>query len=374
VETETGSYHCLDFTVYRCSLPFERSADMWRCMPLSSLITPATLYIIPSMQSSWSQHMVPSLSIYGTQWSRFSYSINDTATSPLLFLGPRTVISRITTATATNGKILGFTAPWPNSSYSLQFHGPVIRCQDANLTTANIIEALRDQVVHNSTGSIVEYNNNYFAFVPNLSGLGNDLSSSNGVQITAQSRLQVPSNASNNLWMVFSRYARDVTGDISIVDCYITCSLYNASYNLDLSFNNGLQSVNVISIILLNVIEYPSNNALNTTDVQQQHAYSAVFWAISDLIVGSMGLFRTSSGNTTVIFPEITTELERTSLLGSSDLYVFFDGTTFTEVNGSNSDQRQADIDLAKNRTLAVLIEELSSNVTISFLSSNLFS
>ncbi|KUJ17415.1 uncharacterized protein LY89DRAFT_733266 [Mollisia scopiformis] len=345
-----------------------------QCMPLPSLITPATLFVMPNVQYSWTVELVPTVNMFGSQWSQFAYSVNDTATSPLLFLGPRTIISRLTTATAAQGAILDIVAPSPNSSYSLHFYGPVVRCQDANLSTAIIIDTLRDEFVSNYTGNTIEYSNNYFAFVPDFSNLANKTSAS-GVQIVAQTRLQMPSNASNELWMVFSRYAWDSTGNSSIVDHYTTCKLYNASYSVCLSFMNGMQSMNLTNITMLNTVDYPSNNDSITAAVQQQHAYSAVFWAMSDLIVGSMGMFRQylDDGISTT-FPEITTELERTSLLGSSDLDVFFDGTTPLDGNQSSSDQRQADIALAKNRTLAALIEELSSNITISFLSSDLLS
>jgi hypothetical protein len=50
-------------------------------------------------------------------------------------------------------------------------------------------------------------------------------------------------------------------------------------------------------------------------------------WALSDRLVGSMGFFRDSSPSnvSAPYFAEITTEVQQTSILGSSDLDVFFD-------------------------------------------------
>ncbi len=229
--------------------------------------------------------------MYGTQWNRFAYSVNATATSPLLFLGPRTIISRLSTATATQGKILDANAPSPNSSYSLQFYGPTVQCQDADSTTASIIDALRDKAVANYTGDVIEYINTFFSFVPDMSNFGNDTTSSKGVQIVAQTRLQTPSNASNELWMVYSKYVYDSTRNRNTVDHYTTCTLFNASYDLDLTFNDGSQNVTRSNISTLNAIDYPRDDAPSTPSIQAQHAYSAVFWAITDLLVGSMGIF-----------------------------------------------------------------------------------
>lgn len=343
------------------------------CLPLPSLVTPATLFVLPSARDTLSQANVSSLDMSGSQWSRFAYSVNATPSSPLFFLGPRTIISRLSTATATQGKILDISSPSMNSSYSLQFNGPAIQCQDADATTVGIIDALRDQAVANYTGDIIEYMNNYFAFVPDLSGFRNDTSATKGVQMVSQTRLQTPSNASNELWMVYSRYTWDSTGARSTVDHYTSCKLYNASYDVGFSFNDGLQNVSTKDVTMLNEIDYPSNTAPNTTAIQQQHAYSAVFWALSDLIVGSMGVFTEYPKNRSIStnFTEITTQIEHTSLLGSSDLDVFFDNSHFLySTSPVIGDQRLEDIALAQNRTLNVLIEELAINTTISFMSS----
>jgi hypothetical protein len=64
--------------------------------------------------------------------------------------------------------------------------------------------------------------------------------------------------------------------------------------------------------------------------------------------------------------------------LGSVDLDAFFDldeeKGLYTDKNFTLSDQRVQDKALAKNRTLDVLIEELSFNTTISLMHNNLLS
>lgn len=112
-------------------------------------------------------------------------------------------------------------------------------------------------------------------------------------------------------------------------------------------------------------------------------AYTAFMWTLSDQLTGSIGFYKNISANPVSdsnAFSQITSNIQQTALLGSSDLQSFFDfnhnlfpskpGTS----SGKVSDQRTEDIAFARNRTLDVLIEELSANITLSLLSSDLLS
>ena len=329
---------------------------------------------------------VPRLDMYGYNFGtfqprRFTYSVvsNDSVTgaSYELFLGPRTIVSELSTAAATQGQILTITPPSVNSIYSLQFYGPSVQCEEANTTVATLIQSLRNQSVANNTGDIIEVANYYYAFVPDLSSFGDKSSPNDGVEAVSQIRLQQPYNASNELWMVYSRYTGrvDSVGWREIEDYYSTCRLYNASYDINFEFEEANQNITSRSTQIMNLVEYPSEDALASDQVMVQHGYSAVMWAMSDLLVKSMGIFNATSdspGGPVANFSEITTQIQHTSLLGSQDLDVFFDRNKgLYSHNYTLTDQRIEDIDLAQNRTLEVLIEELMFNITMSFMSSN---
>jgi hypothetical protein len=104
-------------------------------------------------------------------------------------------------------------------------------------------------------------------------------------------------------------------------------------------------------------------------------------WAFTDQLIGWIGIYNdtslsNSSGGITE-FSEIQTQIEHTSLLGSSDLDYFFDKNHdlfSNSTTGPNSDQRQQDIALAQNQTLDILIPELAFNTTLSFMTSDLLS
>jgi hypothetical protein len=352
-------------------------AHTTKCLPLASLVTPATLFVLPNYSTTSTKSNVTSLDMYSNleQTKQFTYTVNSTESGDALFLGPRTIVSRPSTATATEGQILPINAPYLNSTYPVQFHGPAVQCQPPNSTVVAIIDYFRNQSVANFSINPVEDINYYFAFVPNLINF-QEGPPPNGVQWGDQIRLQQPSNASNELWMVYSIYSYDSEGNQSVVDQYTSCQLYNASYNVQLTFLDGNQTFNTTTAQLLNPVDYPLDNELESVDLMIQHAYSAVMWALTDLLVGSMGLFTEYSANNTITqFSEIATQIEHTSLLGSSDLDVFFDASHFLYSNSTEtSGQRQMDINLAGNRTLDVLIPELAFNTTMRFLSNVLMS
>jgi len=310
------------------------------------------------------------------QTKLFTYSVpsNTTTGTGEQFLGPRTIISRLSTATATQGQILPVNPPSSNSSFVVQFYAPSVQCSQANSTVATTVDFFRNQSITNSTGNIIEWISNYFAFVPDLTNLGSNSLSERGVQMVDQMRPQQPTNASNQLWMVYSVYDYS-TGQKQVVDRFTTCQLYNASYRVNLTFQDGNKTITPLNITTLNEVPYPVQNAPASDDLLVQHAYSAVMWAFTELLTGSMGIFTEYSAGTTTRFGEITTQIEQTSLLGSSDLDVFFNNNHFLYSNNTiTSNQRQQDVDLAQNRTLDMLIPELAFNTTMSFMNDPLLS
>lgn len=99
----------------------------------------------------------------------------------------------------------------------------------------------------------------------------------------------------------------------------------NATFDIHLSWDNGFQMVTG-SPTLMHPVAYPDDGP-NDVSNMAQHAYSAFMWVLSDQVVGSIGWFndtaaRNGSGEE---FGVITSPIEHNSLLGTSDLDVFFD-------------------------------------------------
>jgi hypothetical protein len=327
---------------------------------------------------TWDEAQVHSLDMYGAnQPHLFTYSVNSSGnTQNEQFLGPRTIISRLSMATATQGEILPIRPPFPNASYALDFYGPAVQCSQPNATVMKIIHDLRLNFVQSFQGNLIEEANYYFAFVPDLSNLGNASAPDYGVGTFLSMRMQQPESASNQLWMAYTRNVSDPNGTRYTEDHYSLCQLYNASYSINLTFEEGEQTIQDTGTRILNTVDYPQLSTPYSDDLMSQHAYSAVMWALTDLLVGSMGIFTENTSATSNIptnFSEITTQIQHTSLLGSSDLDAFFDASHYlASTNTSLSDQRLQDIALAKNHTLEILIPELCYNITLSLMSNPL--
>jgi hypothetical protein len=156
------------------------------------------------------------------------------------------------------------------------------------------------------------------------------------------------------------------------------CSLWNASYTVNFTFENGVQTINAINYTLLGEVAYPMVNASVPSNLTQ-FAYSAYMWVFTNQIIGYLGLYseKLANGSAGANYAQFQTQIQDTSLLGSSDLDVFFDRHHLW-INGAPectpSDQRLQDINLARNESLDVLIPELSFNTTMSFFSSDLLS
>ncbi|KAH8670218.1 hypothetical protein BGZ60DRAFT_527700 [Tricladium varicosporioides] len=359
------------------------------CLQIPSLFTPATLGVVPGLNEIDALMEVPLLKISTNdtdQHVRFEYSApllpntvfngNDTSK---FFVGPRTILTRLIAAVAATGRILPIAPPSLNSTYSLQFFGPTVKCQEANTTEAMIIDHLQKLKMSIRMGNYTQTAMSYFALVPNDAILnGADVTDSSVAEDISDIRMQRPVNGSNQLWAMYQRYAWNSTGDMNTETHYMVCRLYNASYDVNLTFESGTQLIKSEGVKLLNEISYPKDDIYTVTNYAS-HSYSAFMWALTDQLVGSLGWWVDNSTNRK--FSEIATPIEHNSLLGSVDLDPFFDFNNALYLSNSTglfnkplSDQRLEDKGLARNRTLAVLIEELAFNSTVSLMSSHLLS
>jgi hypothetical protein len=348
---------------------------------LPPFFTPATLFIYQSNNTFENATQVPNLQIYNSSSGQsFAYSpptvqntlLNQNDTSRTLE-GPRSIVALIVNAVASLGQILSISSPAPHSSYSLDMYGPVVRCGDANDTTIAQIQQFWQDHMRTPFQGYSQIDNAFYAFVPAYDANGQLFSAD-------QPRGQSASNGTNELWMTISRYNGSIyaNGTEMRERIYEVCRLYNATYHLDFSWDHGFQAVNG-TYELGPQIDYPRDNISTVSDMSQ-HAYSAIFWAIADQLVGTMGWFvandQASLGYTEAAqFGIINTLIEQSSLLGSSDLDVYFNFEYIYHLYGQNyvipdsySPQRQQDKDLARNMPLLDLIEELSFNLTVSLL------
>ncbi|CAO2649464.1 Nn.00g068490.m01.CDS01 [Neocucurbitaria sp. VM-36] len=350
---------------------------------LPPFFTPATLFIYSGndVQEITADMPCPSIA-NGSEAHRFSYSpptrrgmtqfLDDVSRT---FTGPRTVLSLIATATSSLGEILPVDLPYNNSAYSVQFFAPIVKCKDANTTEAQKIDEFLQAEMSTAWDTKVETDSAYFSFVPTYNSTG-------GLTAVWHPRQQTPSKQINQLWMTFLRPTFDDQGNRIKLRHYQLCEPHNASYNLTISQYHGFQNISG-TYSVGEAIPFP-NDGPNDVSNMTQHAYTAFMWVISDLVMGKLAWYNetspTPSQQAAAQFGVIDSPIQRTSLLGSLDLDAFFEmdeekglykGQNTTQIF-TLSDQRLQDKAVARNRSLAVLIEELSFNTTVSLMHNRL--
>jgi len=295
------------------------------------------------------------------------------ASSPLIagtegfrvFTGPRTIIQLLALKASTSGQPQYVPPPSINSRYTFSFPGPYIHCGDANSTASTITEGLLEERMDRLQGSTKELFISYYAFVPGYEYFPNG---SYRIVALDRPRVQLPVNATNELWITYMKSQMAQDGNITSARRHFTvCKLHKANYTITLEYENGIQSVVENNLVVdPEPIPYPDSDPSKTDMVQ--HSYSAIMWAISDVLVGSMSLSQDMSTGVKLGF--IDTRIAHTSLLGSNDLDHFFwynkRNMNPSETNFRLKPQRLQDKGFARNETLDVLIPELSRNVTYS--------
>ena len=353
-----------------------------RCIPISSLITPATLNVDAVLQTEAQTVNVPMLDIsQAALYNNYAHAVprQDGVQSGLQkFLGPRTILARLIVATASTGQVLSLPVPFTNSTYEQSFFGPFVQCHDASEQVIDEIEIAAEQRKRALDPSIQEISNEYFAFVPTSNGSSN-VSTSSSVKVADLTDVNGAINASNQIWLKFPRYTSSPNFAQVPSPHYLSCELHNGSYHVRFSWVNGIQSIDILGMDILEAVPFPANVTSSSID-EEEMAYSAFMWALSGQITGSMGFFQDASNDTdnstaTRTYSDIDSNIAQTSLLGSSDLNSYFiqnhalSGDTDPNIYSS---QRMQDMAFARNRTLDILIQELSSNITLSLISNPL--
>ena len=323
---------------------------------------------------------VPTLQISNPNLFReFAYTVNSTNPSLQRFLGPRSALLRVAVATAASPQILELPSPATNVSYQQVFNAPLVRCQDANATVMSQIDAVAISEKEALDPSIREISNDYFAFVPAV----NTKNSTSTAFLTADLSNPIGVKPSlNQIWFRFSR-SNDSTSSIDLFQQsnmhYMVCELQNASYTVNFTWVNGKQSITNTQLNTINPVPYPTNLTYSAVE-EERSAYSAFMWALSTQLIGHLSFYQdismandsTADVNANGTYSEIATNLDSTGILGSSDLNLFFqkNHALGAQLHPTErfSRQRIEDQQLARNRTLDVLIEELSFNITISLL------
>lgn len=99
-------------------------------LPIASMISPATLNVRLATFSNSTSMQVPRIDFKSTNFAELA-SIDDML-PVVTYNNPTDVVKQVVSATAAQGKILPIEAPFVNSSWTLDFHGPALSCKEVD--------------------------------------------------------------------------------------------------------------------------------------------------------------------------------------------------------------------------------------------------
>ncbi|KAL2812286.1 hypothetical protein BJX63DRAFT_443512 [Aspergillus granulosus] len=329
-------------------------------IPLTAIITPATLsvHLLTKTNTTWLR--VPTVNFaeepFWLPWASYGGAGYIDSPSP--------DISRLFAATTSSMEVLPVSAPFPNSSYTLEFWGPSYKCEKLSDAMAQMqgmtftqpfgenytsLKALWDYEITNST----EYDTNFYTGA-NPTLLNNTL-----FIYAAGTTPQWNNNSSNA--------NENETGT------ELVCQLWNTSYSINLTFTDGVQTLTPLHTTFLNPANWTSD-AGRTSPLPltaSEHPFVNSGFYIMHLlftgllqrrlvisVTGSLSQFMQSE------FDRPSMSITQTGLFSCPELWNSSAYRSIQLVNVPVSTR-------CRNQTLASAIEDLSHNFTYSLLSLN---
>lgn len=305
------------------------------------------------------------------------------------YAGPSRLAQRIAAATAAQGEILPITPPNLNTSWSLEFWGPSIQC--------NNVSASQRMAILDNYGSYLNTNVqlSYFSWTAyNVLPFTNDSGTMTLSAITPSVNgsaavflafdgdpqgLPISIEGGTTLpWGNWSEIVRNVT--------VLRCDLFNSSYNLDFQYTNGAQSIAVSKTNasqdtpitaeedfyfpmapneVWNATASNGSDSIHGTCFEQSCAmkvsYQGIFDAFNGLLYGSIQAFTELSES--FITQTVLTETDELQFLYNQQnvANALFDSPYFQS--------RPTTPLLGSRGPLGNALEQLFENITISILS-----
>ncbi|KAF4950753.1 hypothetical protein FSARC_13097 [Fusarium sarcochroum] len=344
-------------------------------LPLIAVVTPATLTV---QVSSYPNKTVIDSPLPILDYSDPLNFAQWTAAGGTGYLAPSSYISRVLLSVASSGSILAIPAPSPNSSYSLDFYGPTISCgAPKNATFAKLVT----DTVKNSTWSANPVG--YVGFVPQ-SRLGGDISLDLADDVpNAEEYALLGLEGALNTSLISTMATLDKTGrNTSTAKFYVVvpdspsstgymvanksieCALYNSSFAVDFTYNNGQQDISYKTKKLNGV------SAANTLTCGNQSpdsckdliAYISLMDALGKLLLGSLQISHYGAMSPT------QTQIMSSALMDSKEMQAL------RAVNSVDASEREEILQsVIGNISISDALEQLFTNATISLFSNSRF-
>ncbi|PNP81395.1 hypothetical protein FNYG_05201 [Fusarium nygamai] len=334
-------------------------------LPLIAVITPATLTVEVSDR--------PNITVVDAPIPLLDYNnmlnfAQFTGAGGLGYYAPSSYVSRVLLSVASLGSILTFPAPFPNSSYSVDFYGPSISCgTPRNATFAKLLaEAVKNETCcGNSAG--------YVGFVPStntvnrteegyaLAGLRGAMNYSLISSLASIDRTANSVNSSRLFVVVPDMPASNTTISYIMANKSIECALYNSSYAVNFTFDNGQQNISYKSKRLNGIQSSDADGLSEDKDSNRFNAavaYIALMDSLGKLLLGKLGISHYG------VMQPTQTQIMSSVLMDAKEMQVL------AGVNAA-TDRPETPDSVIGNISMADALEQLFTNATISLFSNS---
>jgi uncharacterized membrane protein len=341
-----------------------------RCIPISSLITPATLGVA-SMPNAW----LFTTSVYQPSINNFDFQTSTLYTkwgddSPTSLLQMFTII-------ASTGQLLGPNTPWSseNSSYTVDMVVPLVRCQASSETVRSITAASaynRAILGYELANSTVFHPEN-LTFTVNEGAYIGDGPSSFPREIGYYAMKSDGKNSSsvnglNELWIAIAEIpdeGRTTTSSQASNNIgFYTCALRNASVTTHVAFVNSVPTLHATAIQEVEPTIYDNRSWVPLDELSDSYAwanYDTFGDMLFDLLLGFV--MRTDLGGGHTHSTDWATTIDQTVFATAHDfaaLTAAWKGRSPAWEPGNVGPQK---------KNLTTIIEEFSLNASWSLMS-----
>ncbi|KAF4440706.1 hypothetical protein FACUT_3244 [Fusarium acutatum] len=280
------------------------------------------------------------------------------------YYAPSSYVSRVLLSVASLGSILTIPAPFPNSSYSIDFYGPSISCGTPRNTTfakllANTVK--NETCCGNSVG--------YVGFVPSSNTInstveGYALAGLRGAMnyslISTVASIDQTANATSSAKLYVVVPDKPVSSSYIMANKSIECALYNSSYAVNFTFDNGQQNISYKSKRLNGVTSTDAglNQDTGSSQFNAAVAYIALMDSLGKLLLGSLGISHYG------VMRATQAQIISSVLMDSKEMQV---------LGGVNAatDRPEAPDAVVGNISMADTLEQLFTNAMISLFSNS---
>lgn len=414
-----NGFMVLDYVLWR-HYPFSMllACIAW-LLPVATVITPATLNV---RMASFSNATLMSVPRVDFRQFKFATLLDYANTPQFMYETSKPEVQRILVNTAVQGGIMPIKPPSINSSWTLEFYGPALKCEHVDDDIhRDITQNVQSAILNISTFGVddrkdlarVAYTFGYLAWPADTSSTNKTLpfekrngDSTYSLRINkgnpagAPETDERPTNPTSIFIAAFPHMAEqgDRTekemNDTALDAVILNCRLYNASYLANFTYVNGEQNIRIphvrfldeaipVSVSQTMNIENPSTNDLHQ---MERYSYVSMIDELGDLLSGEIhqkterqldslkadGNEINWGANETVIQLD-NTNVMLTPLARTKELNFLYAAMSLNNQWNNSKNAMPVNQTASTSIPLSDALEEMFQNITVSMMSSDRF-